>query len=416
MDLNGLDTELRSLREVPTPPRPAVEALAARAYRRRKRQRILGVTLASVVVVVAASVGFRAATGDDRVSVSSAGTEDDVEPKAPAGTVVVPDLTGQTLAMAVSTATSLGLSLTVSDGDIAVADAVVIATEPGEGVPVSSGAIIGARTALPDPPVGVECPYSRHPRGEVAADALPWSESLSRAAAEATVLALRAQTPESSGTEVYLGIWDRWAYTDDEGLNVVPTTGYQVIVVSREPANCPSAPSFQTVPITVVVGDVTAWAGDLIGTAPAIRVTGIEVHADANGGERVEFVLDGPAPNRQVTYVDEIPAQLTGVAYTAQQDPSAVQVCDSVHSFPSPSIGTIDVFIPRQWFDPSKPIEQITPRFDPESVDRPGKIVACGPYKGFVQYSIWAPTTTDPARLGAHLSDSAERIVIEIGS
>jgi len=413
MDLNDLDAELGNLRSLPAPSRPPIEILAAR-MRRRHRRRALGATLAGVTAIVVAGIGFLAVARDDGVTVLSNGPHaSTVDPDAPSGTVVVPDLVGRTLSVGSGMADSVGLSLTVSEGDAAVADAVIVATEPGPGVTVPAGSVIGARSALPDPPVDVECPNGRHPRGKANADALPSADGLGRSEAEAEVLALRALTPESSDTEVYLGIWDRWAYTDDAGLNVIPTKGFQVIIVTQDPARCPSAPSFRNVPVTVVLGDLTSWAGELIAPTRPVSVTAIEVSSDADSGQQIDLVLDGPVPDRQVTYVDGIATQPESVAYTTQQDPTSVHVCDAVHSFPAPSIGTIDVFIPSGWLDRTKAIKQIAPTY-PTTEEHPGKIVACGPYDGFVQFSIWDPTSTDPARLDVHLSEDGTRIVVKV--
>lgn len=185
------------------------------------------------------------------------------EDRGGVGGAVVPDVVGRSLSSAVEQAADAGLSLTAHEGDAAFNDAVVLAIEPEAGTQVEPGAAVGARTALPDPPLEMECPSSRHPRGRANADALPPVDGLERSAAEAEVLALRQQLPDSSDTEVFLGIWDRWAYSGS-GSTVTeePRRGFQVIVVTQDASRCPGAPQFRGVPVTYVVGPIQDWAGD----------------------------------------------------------------------------------------------------------------------------------------------------------
>lgn len=139
----------------------------------------------------------------------------------------------------------------------------------------------------------------------------------------------------------------------------------------------------------------------------------IEVSTSQDGAQKIEFVFDDPLPDDRVTYIEDIAsADTPGVAYTIQ-DPRGVHVCDDVHSFGADSTGTIDVLIPSGWSDPSTPVQQLVPNFDPP-VDHPGKIVACGPYKGYVQYSIWGPASDDQDDVRVTLSEDSTRIAVDV--
>lgn len=261
MDVNSLEAELIRLRSIPVPSRPTVRDLKERGSRRRRRQMIRLVALACLAVG-AGAISY-ATFADDTVQVAANGPDAPTTGSAqlPVGSVTVPDVVGQTLSAAAATANDVGLSLRASEGDPVYANAVVLAIEPGAGTRLERGDVIGARTALPDPPVDVECPDSRHPRGRSGADSLPHADALGRADAESQVIELRDQIPATSDTEIYLGVWDRWA-TSTAGGAVGTVEGYQVIVITPDPSRCPSAPEFRNgVPVTHVIGPITGWAG-----------------------------------------------------------------------------------------------------------------------------------------------------------
>ena len=264
MDMTSLDHDLRRLRELPVPPRPPLTALT-RLMQRRRRRRLATMSLLGVLAVVAVGGGVARLNDRDGVTVASGGhatTTSAPAESVPAGPVLVPDIVGWTVSAAADEMAKAGLVLSVNDGDARFAESVVVAAEPGAGATVEVGAVVGVRTALPDPPSPVECPDARHPRGEADPDALPSVDGLDRQTAETTVLALREEVPESSVTEIYLGIWDRWAYTGTgAAAQAVPAQGFQVIVTTDDPSRCPSAPQFNGVPVTYIVGSPEAWAG-----------------------------------------------------------------------------------------------------------------------------------------------------------
>ncbi|MGQ0432448.1 MAG: PASTA domain-containing protein [Microthrixaceae bacterium] len=226
--------------------------------------------LAGLIVVATIGAGALALARDDETRVSSGGPTATTDVPVQGGTSV-PDLVGWTVGRARPAMRDAGLVLSVSPSDPAVDGALILASEPGAGSDVSRGAVVGVRTALPDPPVEVECPAAHHPRGASAADALPEVNSISRLAAEDTRLTLQIELqqqaldrggPDPTGAEVYMGLWDRWAYSGGgTSVSVAPAQGFQVIVVLGDASACPSAPEFRGVPVTYVISPINEWAG-----------------------------------------------------------------------------------------------------------------------------------------------------------
>lgn len=160
---------------------------------------------------------------------------------------------------------------------------------------------------------------------------------------------------------------------------------------------------------TIVAADgepATARAGFGI-TVERTQVVG-------RGGGTAEVIMDfdQPLPNRDISFVEDLtdadPAD--GLAY-ATQDASSVDVCDSVHSFPPPADGTIDVLIPADWF--AEGTETHASELDAQA--NPAKFVVCGPHNGFYQYSIWGPATTDPDEVTISISPDGKRLVVQLG-
>lgn len=267
MDLTRVDRELAQLTTVPIPARPSVDELVARA-RRRHRRRAMAAALAGTVVVTLIGAGAFALARDDETRLTADGPATTADASV-AGEATVPDVVGSTVGQARRTMSDAGLVLSVSPGDPAVDGALIVATEPGPGSDVSRGAVVGAWTALPDPPFDVECPTARHPRGASGADALPELNSISRLAAEDALISWRIQlrqqaldSGESDPAEIYLGIWDRWAYSGSgASVSVAPAEGFQIIVVLGDVNGCPAAPEFRGVPVTYVVAPIEEWAG-----------------------------------------------------------------------------------------------------------------------------------------------------------
>jgi hypothetical protein len=151
----------------------------------------------------------------------------------------------------------------------------------------------------------------------------------------------------------------------------------------------------------------------------------IAVQPDVEEGENIVFTFEAPLPTsppQPVPGIETLPHELTGIAYTTQRGgpEASIHVCRTRHfgfqPLP-PETGSVDVFIPAAWmppgFDPTDvPIDNgVRPDLEPSGT--PGKIVGCGPYNGYVQYSIWSPASDDLEDVNAHLT-SSDRLVVEI--
>lgn len=135
------------------------------------------------------------------------------------------------------------------------------------------------------------------------------------------------------------------------------------------------------------------------------------IHITGTGTtSRVELVFDSPLADVAINFVDSFRSVDTtdAIAYTTQPA-SQVNVCDSVHSFPPPADGTVDLLVPASWF---APVDE--PNIAPiKQVGQPAKFVTCGPYDGFYQYSIWGPASIDPSRISVKI-ESGNTLVVSI--
>lgn len=336
MDLTPLDRELEQLRTISVPPRPGVDELTARA-RHRHRRRAIAVALAGTLAITVIGAGAFMVAGDDEARLTSEGPPATSDGPVD-GEAAVPDLIGWTVGRARHALGDAGLVLSVSPGDASFDGALILATEPGAGTDVARGAVVGVRTALPDPPVDVECPDARHPRGAADADALPEVNSLDRRSAEGQLLSLRIQLRQqaldrggSVRAQAYMGIWDRWAYSGSgASVSVAPAQGFQIIVVLDDASACPSAPEFRGVPVTYVTRPIEEWArGD--GTVDEWTSIG--------------DVADGVTPvvvNEQVVWIRRAGDQVSAFANDAQHLAGEGLIwCPSEQMFAGPNHGEL---------------------------------------------------------------------------
>lgn len=133
--------------------------------------------------------------------------------------------------------------------------------------------------------------------------------------------------------------------------------------------------------------------------------------------EEVAIVFDGPLPEDEATYIDDITTvDDPSFAYTTQAMSGVVWQCDTRHfGFgPGATGGSIDVLIPSEWFAPGgvqAREEGVSYVDDPEYA---GKIVACGPYKGYVQYSIWGAAPEGPDGVRVVADGDSIRVVVDV--
>lgn len=178
--------------------------------------------------------------------------------------------------------------------------------------------------------------------------------------------------------------------------------------------------------LAVVVGVVALRsdprdpASDSVPTsAPASLGLSVERIVVRGGAEteEVAIVFDGQLPEGDAVYIDDITAaDKPGFAYTTQDMSGVVWECETRHfGFgPGATGGSIDVLIPSEWFAPGG----VQAREEGVSyVDNPefsGKIVACGPYNGYVQYSIWGAAPNGPDGVRVVADGDSIRVIVDL--
>lgn len=156
----------------------------------------------------------------------------------------------------------------------------------------------------------------------------------------------------------------------------------------------------------------TSNAAELSGLeSAAILVERAHVVGGAGGITEIRIDFDRALPSSEIRYVEDVSLADpdVGLAFTTQEATS-VQVCDSVHSFPPPSQGTVDLLIPSAWFAHD---DESFPSALEESL-HPSKFVLCGPHRGFYQYSIWGPVSADVDDVNMIVSSGGTRLTIQI--
>lgn len=138
------------------------------------------------------------------------------------------------------------------------------------------------------------------------------------------------------------------------------------------------AATHETTPSTIARGSGPDQRG--------ISLERVDVHTGPDGTQEITFVFDGPLPDLQVAFIDDIASiDTTGVAYTVQ-GPLAFRVCQCVHSDDLAVTGSVDVLIPSQRFALDTTVQQLAPRYDPPidsgepvgHLGHPAKIVRAG--------------------------------------
>lgn len=144
-----------------------------------------------------------------------------------------------------------------------------------------------------------------------------------------------------------------------------------------------------------------------------VAIESIEAYGSAVGTGRVVIHFDGPVPDDPVTYVADVEQpDAPGLAYTTQ-DPSGPEVCSHTHRFPGDR-GTVDLLIPEDWL--ATTVTDLWEYPVPiEAHDNPAEVVQCGPDQGYVQISIWGPSSDDPDDVEVSISDDRTEVVVELG-
>ena len=148
-------------------------------------------------------------------------------------------------------------------------------------------------------------------------------------------------------------------------------------------------------------------------TAPRVTVGRTGVFGGDGGTARVVMDFDGPLPGGDVLYVEDITSldAADGIVYTTQE-PGSVHVCESIHNFPPPAVGTVDLLIPADWFADGDD----THTSQIEESGNPAKFVVCGPHDGYYQYAIWGPVSADADDVNVTIDPDRTRLIVQIDS
>ncbi len=136
----------------------------------------------------------------------------------------------------------------------------------------------------------------------------------------------------------------------------------------------------------------------------------------AGEATEVRIVFDGDLPVGEAVHVADITSvEDPGLSFTTQSMEGNVWQCASRHwDFGPGAVGrsTVDVLVPSRWVAPDgvQARDGRVTYIDPRSV---GKIMACGPYKGYVQYSITAPPFDGADDVSVRVDGRSIRVVIE---
>lgn len=162
---------------------------------------------------------------------------------------------------------------------------------------------------------------------------------------------------------------------------------------------------------TTVTADGNRDGSSQPAASPAVSVERTEVVGSDGGTARVVMEFDGPLPGRNIRFVDDITSVDAGdqILYTTQ-DAASVHVCESVHSFPPPAEGTVDLLIPADWFAEGEE----THTSPLKTIANPAKFVVCGPHNGFFQYSIWGPVSADVDDVDITIDSDRRRLTVQI--
>jgi len=142
-----------------------------------------------------------------------------------------------------------------------------------------------------------------------------------------------------------------------------------------------------------------------------VALEAVEVHTEADDSQAVTFVFDGPLPDSSASLTEDItavrdPEQLL----YAIQGSSALHVCQYTHFFGEHPGGSVDLLVPAGWLVADPEVDQLRPTYEPS--DRVNKIPACGPYHGFVQYSIWGAPSDEPGNVSVSVDPTRTRVTV----
>ncbi len=183
-----------------------------------------------------------------------------------------------------------------------------------------------------------------------------------------------------------------------------------------EPERGQQAPRLSTSPATSAPVDSTTDAAP----AAELSLLSIDVTVRADG-EDLAFTFNQPFPSRELTPWDPERGIGDSLSYGVQS-PEQIQNCAATHGNAGPGMetGSLDIYIPADWWNPTALPQDYKLNWHqsktlPPSTG-PGLIFACGPYDGYIQYTIMAPSSDDLEDIEAIIAPSGDRLLLNVRS
>ncbi len=164
----------------------------------------------------------------------------------------------------------------------------------------------------------------------------------------------------------------------------------------------------------VVVSSTTA--------APAAELSLLSIDVTVRpDGEDLVFTFDQPFPSRELALWDTARGIGDSLSYGVQS-PERIQNCATTHGNAGPGMetGSFDIYIPADWWNPTAlardyELNWHQPKsLPPSSVPGPGLIFACGPYDGYIQYTVTAPSSDELGDIDVTISPSGDQLRVEV--
>lgn len=161
-------------------------------------------------------------------------------------------------------------------------------------------------------------------------------------------------------------------------------------------------------------------AEDLVDSTPSIAWQWVEATVGPDGTERVVLVFDKDLPEAPVRFVDDVASpEPSAVSYTTQAASGGgpggegIRKCGARHWFPNGTTGSVDLLLPSEWFAPGPEAYRFQGpmRIEPAGA-MIGKISACQ-YQGFIQFSVWAAASDNPADVTVSVEGNTLTLDIE---
>jgi len=155
--------------------------------------------------------------------------------------------------------------------------------------------------------------------------------------------------------------------------------------------------------------------------APAAELSLLSIDVTVRpDGEDLVFTFDQPFPSRELAPWD--PARGIGDSLSyGVQSPERIQNCAATHGNAGPGMqtGSFDIYIPADWWNPTAQARDYElnwqqPKSLPSSVPGPGLIFACGPYDGYIQYTVTAPSSDELGDIHVTISPSGDQLRVEV--